>query len=136
MNDTEYYEIINLGMKGYSLRNDTPHAYMKKDEYVKALNSKPDIVIIMLGTNDARFVHNDTEFVGAFKHMVGSFIELDTSPHVYVMTPPPVYVTDNKCLVNQKIVNNYYSKLIPDLARENGLPERNIIDVFNALGGK
>jgi lysophospholipase L1-like esterase len=52
------------------------------------------------------------------------------------MTPPPVYVTDNKCQVNQKVVNNYFSKLIPDLAREIGLPEKNIIDVFNALGGR
>lgn len=52
------------------------------------------------------------------------------------MIPVPVYIEDNVCGVNQRIVNNYYSKLIPDLAREAGIPDRNIIDTFDALGGK
>ena len=77
MNNTEDYEIINLGLKGYSLRNDTFHGYMKKIEFNRALESKPDIVIIMLGTNDARWKTNDTEFVSCFNHMVQSFMDID-----------------------------------------------------------
>jgi acyl-CoA thioesterase-1 len=68
------------------------HPYMYTNEFPKALNSKPDVVIIMLGTNDAREKLNDTEFVNSFNYLVQSFIDLEPQPHVYVMTPPPVYI--------------------------------------------
>ena len=73
---------------------------MKTPEYQKALKAKPDIVLIMLGTNDAREQQHEEEFDNCYKHLVKSFMELESQPKVYIMVPVPVYKYENCCNVN------------------------------------
>lgn len=60
----ETYEVINFGLSGATVINDFDigtgayYPYTKSEEYKKALESNPDIVILMLGMNDANPTHH------------------------------------------------------------------------------
>lgn len=55
------YEVLNAGKSGCTMlkdgldNNGNPYSCWDGDEFKAALESKPDIVTIMLGTNDAKF---------------------------------------------------------------------------------
>ena len=58
------YEVINFGRGGRTASIYTDHPYIYNPCYSISLASKPDIVIIMLGTNDAKFNNwNEDRFV-------------------------------------------------------------------------
>lgn len=66
--------------------------YWNEDNYQDALISKPDIVILMLGTNDAKTINWDqTNYIKDYKEMANIFLSLQTKPLLYMMIPPPLY---------------------------------------------
>ena len=83
----------------------TLRPYRRTDEYRSLLSSSPDVVIIMLGTNDARPLYwdeigeRDTDFEGTpsqeFKRgyldLIRELRGLDSAPEIFVATPPPIY---------------------------------------------
>ena len=46
------YEVLNKGVSGTTVTNSDDRAYTKTSRYRESLTSQPDIVIILLGTND------------------------------------------------------------------------------------
>ncbi|EJK45176.1 hypothetical protein THAOC_36222 [Thalassiosira oceanica] len=83
----------------------TLRPYRRTDEYRSLLASSPNVVIVMLGTNDARPLYwdelgeRDTGFEGnpsqEFRHgyleLIRELRGLDSGPEVLVTTPPPIY---------------------------------------------
>ena len=53
INKTEHYEVIDYARSAQCVLKKQPCTYSDSAEFQMALNSKPDIVTIMLGTNDA-----------------------------------------------------------------------------------
>ena len=53
MLDLTKYEVSNFGSAGTTACYESDNPYLKAN-YTKAMDSKPDIVILMFGTNDAR----------------------------------------------------------------------------------
>jgi lysophospholipase L1-like esterase len=136
------YELWNLlGTDNYTLRNcgagattvllnsETP--YMNTSVFQDALDFQPDIVIIMLGTNDAQpSLHPfNASFVGDYVKLVTAFQELSSNPKIWVALPPPIFSNQGG-----KISPEYFENtIIPDIeqaANEAGSP---IIDVYSAL---
>lgn len=75
----------------------TLQPYRHSDEYRSLLASSPDVVIIMLGTNDARHQYWDEmrtpthEFKQGYLELIRELQELDSMPEILVATPPPIY---------------------------------------------
>ncbi len=58
-----------------------------------ALKFEPDVVIVMLGTNDTKpqnWKFKD-EFIGDYKDLIGKFSKLESHPRIFVCTPPTVF---------------------------------------------
>ena len=79
------------------MRRGGDQPYWGESAYDYTLKLHPDIVLLMLGTNDARAWPNgpnnwDEE---AYKQdmieMVGEFQNITSKPKVYVMIPPAMY---------------------------------------------
>ena len=78
--------VLNLGVSGTTALRQTGHSYVNTPEYRTALNSRPDIVLIKLGTNDSRpyyrkyidSFYRDFEFMGLQRHLkiLGIFCRL------------------------------------------------------------
>ena len=62
--DPSQIEIINFGMGGKTMRKNGDGPYWNIPMYQEAMASNPDIVVLMLGTNDAKpYNWNQEEFV-------------------------------------------------------------------------
>ena len=88
----EKWKVGNFGKSGRTLMDKGDFPYMSEKVYQDALAMKPDVVIIMLGTNDTKkqnWQHKDT-FYGDYTKLVKSFQELESKPRIYVCRPCPV----------------------------------------------
>merc|ERR1719183_1637137 len=121
LKDTNKYEVINLGVSGRTMMKNGDYPYWKEKAYQTALNSHPDAVVLMLGTNDAKTYQWDVEqFKKDYLEMGNIFKNLDSKPDLHIMIPPPLY-KDNAYRMNQTVINDVFPKLIPQLGKELGL---------------
>ncbi len=84
--------IGNFGKGGCTLLKRGDFPYEKDPLYLEALRSRPDVVILMLGTNDTKPHNRGTrdEFVGSYIRLVESFQSLESKPRIYLGRPCPV----------------------------------------------
>ncbi len=123
------YVVGNFGVSGSTALRGLYSSYMDQPAFQEAKDFAPDIVVIMLGTNDASpdFYENIGGFEADFKELAGEFQALESKPKIWVAKPPPIYNIfdpDNSNLVQVVIPN------IESIANELNLP---IIDVYAAL---
>ncbi len=140
---TEYpYDLWNLlGNQSYSLRNfgagsttvtlqsETP--YMNTTVFQDALNFQPNIVIIMLGTNDAQpSLHQfNASFVGDYVKLVTAFQGLSSKPEVWVVLPPPIISNQSG-----KMDSAYFEDtIIPGIMQAANETDVPVIDVYSAF---
>lgn len=86
------WQVGNFGVSGRTLLKKGDHPYWKEKAYQNALGFKPDVVIIMLGTNDSKPQNwkHEGEFVADYTDLVKSFLTLKSKPRVYFCRPCPV----------------------------------------------
>lgn len=104
--------------------------------YPAALESEPDIVTIMLGTNDAKYYNWEGAqqnwgdyYTLDYVNLIHQLRALKTHPKIYVLVPPPIY-SPYPYDMNATIINQIYPSLQRDLASVVGAE---IIDVYSAL---
>ncbi|MCL2652253.1 MAG: GDSL-type esterase/lipase family protein [Propionibacteriaceae bacterium] len=126
------YVVLNFGHAGATAnsRGDVP--YMAQPEYYQALTSDPDIVILMIGTNDVRSP-NDTPdleatFESEYETLVNSFVGLPSKPIVYLVTPIRA-ILDNGA--QESLLASLIRPQIRDVAARLGLP---LIEFESILG--
>lgn len=125
--------VRNFGVSGRTLLKKGDFPYWEEKAYQGSLSSEPDVVIIMLGTNDTKpqnFAH-EQEFSGDYAALVKSFQALPSKPRIFVCRPCPVLEPGN-FKINDKNLQVYIKK-IDALAKEMDL---DIIDMHKALDGK
>ena len=93
------YEVKNFGQGGATLLKKGDKPYTDLDLYTQSLEYKPDIVLIMLGTNDAKTNNwvdgkKDT-FRDELIALINSYRALESHPIVYLMTSPTVFNNGN-----------------------------------------
>jgi alpha-L-fucosidase len=89
------WQVMNFGLGGRTLLKQGDCPYWKEKIYQDALKSNPDVVIIMLGTNDTKPQNwkHEAEFVADYREFVQSFQALASKPRIYVCRPCPAPVT-------------------------------------------
>ena len=89
------YSISNFGVSARTMLKNGDRPYWNEPAYTQALALNPDIVIIMLGTNDSKLNTNWTphkdDFYGDYVDMIKSFKSLDSKPEIYACLVPPAY---------------------------------------------
>jgi lysophospholipase L1-like esterase len=86
------WQVTNFGASGHTLLKKGDAPYWNHPKYQDALAFKPDVVIIMLGTNDTKpqnWQHH-TEFAADYKTFVKSFQDLASKPRIWICRPCPV----------------------------------------------
>jgi acyl-CoA thioesterase-1 len=87
------YIIGDFGVGGATVSLNSEAAYINKTAFQTAKDFQPDIVIIMLGTNDADKTLNETkqQFIEDYKTLLVAFESLPFNPEIYIVQPPPIY---------------------------------------------
>lgn len=104
------YEIMNFGVSSTTAMQ-TEASYKATSRYQEALASKPDIVIIKLGTNDSRSPYKskiEQHFVSDYKNLVQPFLELPSRPRIILALPVACYGTNtaqqHDTVISRKII--------------------------------
>jgi lysophospholipase L1-like esterase len=86
------WQIENFGVSGRTLLEKGDFPYRKDEAYQKALQSQPNVVIIMLGTNDTKPQNWKfaSEFYANYQSLVQSFERLPSKPAIFLCRPCPI----------------------------------------------
>ena len=133
------YKVFNFG-KGSTTaqvisRSGSAMPYTQTVQFKQSMAAHVDVVVIMLGTNDARKVFwNETRFKSDYTDLIERYQALPSKPIVFVCTPPPVYCTQKNCWfdVQVDVVNEVLPRLVPEIAYYTGA---SLIDNFAVFGG-
>jgi acyl-CoA thioesterase I len=124
------WKVGNFGLSGRTLMDKGDHPYMAEKVYQDALAMKPDVVIIMLGTNDTKkqnWVFKET-FAADYTKLVKSFQDLESKPRVFVCRPCPVIGKGGFGITEEGIQEQI--PIIDKLAKDMGC---DVIDMHAAL---
>lgn len=86
------FVVGNFGVSARTLLRKGDFPYWNEKKYRAALEMQPDVVIIMLGTNDTK-PHNwkhEREFAKDCRDLAKSFLDLPSKPRVFLCRPCPV----------------------------------------------
>lgn len=100
------YIVGNFGASGATLLSHGDNPYTSRDEYGLSREFSPDVVIIMLGTNDTKPWNWECsrEFKENYRRLVESYLSLPSQPRVYLCTPPWVALDGNYGITDEPIV--------------------------------
>lgn len=86
------WEIRNFGVSGSTLLNHGDRPYQKQKAFEAALQYQPQVVIIMLGTNDTKPQNwkLKDQFAADYKDLLSQFAKLPGKPRIYICRPVPV----------------------------------------------
>ena len=129
------YLVKNYGISARNLLKNGNLPYWNETEYANALEWKPDIVIIKLGTNDAKLKLNweqhQNEFEADYSALIQSFRNLSSQPEIWICMVVPAYrdiwdISDSTIQfgVNPKILNVANKEMV------------NLIDMYHTMSGK
>jgi hypothetical protein len=138
-----YYLWMLLGTANYSLRNfgagsttislNTETPYMNTSTFEEAIEFQPDIVVVMLGTNDAQpnLKPNNATLTRDYIKLINAFQALPSKPEVWIALPPPIYSNQTSVMDAQ-----YFKQtVIPCIQRAAEQTSSKTIDVYSALLG-
>lgn len=128
------YLVENFGASGYTLQKNANFPYWNHPNFQKSSDFQPDVVFLMLGTNDTKpYNWTGTEnFLSDLEDLVIHYQTLDSHPEIYLMTPATVFSGHFKLKDNYKMqadVADIISNAILSFGKEHNLP---VIDIHEA----
>lgn len=90
------YNVREFGISGSTVLFSSFTPYIDQREFQRAKQFLPNIVIIMLGTNDARedYYQSIANFVADYKQLVREVQALESKPKIFLVKPPPIFDND------------------------------------------
>lgn len=108
------YVVNNYGVNSMcAMKSAAKLSYWNTKFFKRAMNSRPKIVIIMLGTNDAKHF-DEVNYRDSYTDMISGFQNLSSKPTVYISIPPPIY--KGVYQIVPEVVNDLLPRIIPQIA--------------------
>ena len=127
------YEVRNFGFNDASARYDADTPYVRKRVYRESLDWSPDVVLIMLGTNDTKVRNWDPAiFRRDYSRLVESYQELLCKPRVILIAPIRIFLRLNIPIMglHPKTMEEGVRPIIRDVAAQKGLELVDLQDLF------
>lgn len=121
------YEVKNFGVCGATCLKKGDLPYWDQPEYKRALEFQPDVVVMMLGTNDSKpqnWFHS-LEFGSDYTALIDEFKALRSSPKFWICNPPPAFNT--RWNISDSVISLH---IIPEVEKIAKLKNIHVID-FN-----
>lgn len=130
--------VSNFGLRNATASADGDLPYIDSAQYKKSLESEPNIVLLMLGTNDSKTYNwNPKSYEEGIKSLVQTYKNLDTNPTVYLMISPYCFSLDGSDIaeyqVQPKVVAGKIRDIVEKVAAEEGVE---VIDLYSVTVGK
>jgi lysophospholipase L1-like esterase len=125
------YSVGNFGVSGSTVSRDSNLPYMDQVQFQRVKDFQPDIVVVMLGTNDAApnlQGYNDN-FQKDYAELIGSLQSIESNPKIWVVKSPPIQ--NNSLALSSSFFSQEVVSDIEQTAKTLNLPT---INVYDALG--
>ncbi len=89
------WEVANFGVAGVTILPYGEAPLYRQHQMPSSIQFEPDLLIIMLGTNDSKprnWVHA-RRFASDYRDLIQSFLGLDAAPSIWIALPPPAFGT-------------------------------------------
>lgn len=96
------YIISDFGVGGTTVSTTSDKPYMNQSAFELAQSFQPNIVIVMLGTNDAGLNESTEAFKVDYTTLIEAFQSLQTKPAIFIVQPPPI--VNSTALSNTRLV--------------------------------
>ncbi len=130
------YCVGNFGYTNRTALKNADHPYTAEKLYRQSLAFQPDLVLLMLGTNDTKTVNWNAEaYARDLGELIESYLELESRPQVFSLLPPPVFPFCGKLRwdIRSEVLENEVLPICRRVAEEKGVP---IIDIHSAFVGR
>jgi lysophospholipase L1-like esterase len=128
------YYVRNFGLSARTLMHSGDLPYMNEGIWQDALAFQPDIVVLMLGTNDSKgynWVHKK-DFAGDLKKMLDALKALPSRPKIYLCKPVPA--VKDTWTISEEVLTQEIAPLLEKTVKKENLA--GIIDLHAAFDGK
>ena len=129
----ENYSVGNFGYTDRTAIKTADRPYTAEKLYKKSLDFRPDIVVILLGSNDSKEKNwNKEKYIKDYSEIIDSYLSLDSAPEVYMMIPPPVFEKGKKVLygLRKSIIDSEVCPAAIELARAKQIPYIDLYSIF------
>ena len=127
------YQVRNFGHNDASARFDADTPYVRKKEYSESLAWNPDIVLLMLGTNDTKRRNWDPDiFRRDYGRIVDSYMKLPSSPRVILIAPIRIFLLGGLAIMGlyPETMEQGVRPAIRETASQKGLRLIDLRDLF------
>jgi acyl-CoA thioesterase-1 len=127
------WEVRNFGVSGATMLKKGDKPYDKEKAYTQALEWKPDVVVIKLGTNDSKpqnWKHKH-DFAADARAMALAFREVDPAARVFLCLPVPAY--PGNFGIRDEVIRGEAVPVLREVARETNAT---LVDLYAALSDK
>lgn len=118
------YEVVNYGVKGRTLLDTTEKAYRGTGYIDMVRIQSPDILIIMLGTNDSKQRNwNAKAYKQQYLALVAELQEIPSRPAIYLMAPPEAYAGEDGEIIygiDNTVIRDEIRQIVKEVAEETG----------------
>ena len=90
------YSVVNFGESNYAAQSSSDYPYETTASFEESLALEPDVVILMLGTNDTK-AHNwngADHFKEEYTQLLENYLEVESVSGVILASPPTVFLRD------------------------------------------
>lgn len=124
------YNVSNFGVSGSTVLTSSHSPYIEKAAFQDAKKYLPNIVVILLGTNDARLDYYKyiDDFVADYTQLILEIQALESKPKIFLVTPPPLF--DNDLYLSNDHLLEGIIPGIEEVANEFNLT---LVDVYTPL---
>ncbi len=135
------YIVENFGFNGATLLSKGHRPYIKTNEFQRALDFKPDIIIVALGLNDTdprNWPNYSNSFIEDYTQLLQSFKNINPKVEIYICKMTPIFSGHSRFLSGTRDWFDQIQNLIPEIAQfnnttliDNHQPLAARIDLFN-----
>ena len=125
--------VANFGYTDRTAIKTGNHPYAREKLYRQSLEFRPDIVVILLGSNDSKKINwNREKYVRDYGEIIDSYLNLLSAPKVYLLIPPPAFEKGKKVLygLRKDVIENEICPAAIQIAQTKQIPYVNLHDIF------
>ena len=115
----EQFCVRNFGVNGHAVQQSADRPYWSSEAFALSSAFEPDIVLMMLGTNDSR--GDNWKGVGPFsadyRKLADHYQSLDSGPTVWLLTPPTLFRLGRSTTVRYRMRESAILEMCDEIER-------------------
>ena len=128
------YCVNNFGYSGRTASSEGDRPYVAEKLYRDSLSFAPEIVVIMLGSNDAKPENwrGKDKYIEEYTQIINSYLALDSVKKLYIMAPSPVWEVNGKPPydIDPQIISGEIVPAVKEIAKKLNLELIDLHSIF------